>query len=317
MCYSAMVRQDAKNLARTLDAEIEIAWFEEVFKERSNGKKLKLKKELEDMFIKSKNSSYSKIEKLIVAFRESEISRLNSEVEKQKARLEAAESKLKVKETKAALNDQRIATEKIKQFRSSLMSLNAPASDKQLRIYPNEYAPVVIIKKGKRSVVPLRYGCRPFGMPENFDLKYPGCYNARYDNLGKFWKKQFENRRGVVLLSAFFENVKKHDYEKRNLKRGENEENMILKFQPDGIEQMIVPIIWDEWKSDDGELLRSFAIITHEPPEEIAETGHDRCPVFLKPENVDIWLSENTDSKTLFQLLDNKFVPYYSHKIAA
>ena len=312
-----MVRQDAKNLGRTLKAEIEISWFEELFKERSDGKKLKLKKELEDMFVKSGNSSFLAIENVIKEFRSVEIARLSTEVEKQKTRLANAEAKLKIKETKAALNDQRIATDKIKQYSSSIMNLSSPPSDKQLRIYPNEYAPVVIVKNNKRIVVPLRYGCRPFGMPDNFDLKYPGCYNARYDNLDKFWKKQFEKQRGVVLLSAFFENVKKHDYEKRSLKKDEPEENMILKFQPEGIEQMIVPVIWDEWVSGDGEVLRSFAIITDEPPREISETGHDRCPVFLKSENVDLWLNENTDQKSLFQILDDKFVPYYKHQIAA
>ena len=40
-----------------------------------------------------------------------------------------------------------------------------------------------------------------------------------------------------------------------------------------------------------GEVIQSFAIITSDPPEFIARTGHDRCPVFLNEQNGREWLA--------------------------
>jgi putative SOS response-associated peptidase YedK len=155
-------------------------------------------------------------------------------------------------------------------------------------------------------------------MKEDFDRKYPGCYNARRDSLTGFWRKEFGHKHGVLVIRGFFENVKKHDYEGRKLKPGEKEENMVLEFRPQGHEYMYVPCIWDEWKGPEGERLRSFALITDEPPPEIAATGHDRCPIFLKEENIDAWLDPagKTDAE-LFAILDDRERPVYRHEVAA
>jgi putative SOS response-associated peptidase YedK len=93
---------------------------------------------------------------------------------------------------------------------------------------------------------------------------------------------------------------------------------MVLEFRPEGHEYMFVPCIWDEWKDKDGTILRSFALITDEPPPEIAATGHDRCPVFLKEENIDAWLQPSGKSdKELFAILDDRMRPKYRHALAA
>jgi hypothetical protein len=39
---------------------------------------------------------------------------------------------------------------------------------------------------GKRVVRAMRYGCRTSGKPANYDVRYPGTYNARRDNLEGF-----------------------------------------------------------------------------------------------------------------------------------
>jgi len=64
--------------------------------------------------------------------------------------------------------------------------------------------------------------------------------------------------------------------------------------------------------------LLSFAAITDEPPPEVAEAGHDRCIVQIKPENIDAWL--NPDPRSLaacYEILDDRPRPYYEHRLEA
>ncbi|SEF11606.1 Putative SOS response-associated peptidase YedK [Rhizobiales bacterium GAS191] len=49
--------------------------------------------------------------------------------------------------------------------------------------------------------------------------------------------------------------------------------------------------IWESWKHPEtGEVVRTFAVITTEPNELVAEI-HNRMPVIIAPDNYDRWLS--------------------------
>jgi putative SOS response-associated peptidase YedK len=65
--------------------------------------------------------------------------------------------------------------------------------------------------------------------------------------------------------------------------------------------------IYDEWiDKKTGEVLTSFAILTTTPPKFIAEQGHDRCPIFLKSDTYNEWLSLQADGeKTQSFLLES------------
>lgn len=106
----------------------------------------------------------------------------------QKNRLADAERTLVTKETKKALNDQRVATDKIEWFQRKLRDLKSPElKPADSRIFPMRYAPVIVIENGKYVVKPMRYHCRPNGKPDWYDRKFDGLYNARRDSLQKFW----------------------------------------------------------------------------------------------------------------------------------
>jgi putative SOS response-associated peptidase YedK len=61
-----------------------------------------------------------------------------------------------------------------------------------------------------------------------------------------------------------------------------------------------------------------FAAITDEPPAEVAASGHDRCIVPIKPENVDAWLNPDPDNlAALYAILDDRDRPHYEHRMAA
>ena len=64
--------------------------------------------------------------------------------------------------------------------------------------------------------------------------------------------------------------------------------------------------------------LYSFAAITDTPPPEILSTGHTRCVVSLKEENVAEWLRPEQASRgRLDEILSDRQAPYYEHRIAA
>ena len=53
-------------------------------------------------------------------------------------------------------------------------------------------------------------------------------------------------------------------------------------------------------------------------PPEILATGHTRCPISLKEDNVREWLSPSYVSKPrLEEILSDHVEPYYEHRIAA
>ena len=220
--------------------------------------------------------------------------------------------------TKKAQEDQRIATDKITW---SLVKLNdlrrTELKDKDSRIFPGWYTPVMIAEGGKKVIKPMRYQCRPAGKPAFYDSKYPGTYNARRDNLEGFWKNQFGHTHGIMVVSAFYENVSLHKSQQRELAPGEAEQNVVLQFKPRPRHDMLVACLWSHWQGKDDELW-SFAAITDEPPVEIAAAGHDRCIIPIKSENVDAWLDPNPGRLgDLYAILDDRERPYYEHRLAA
>jgi len=153
-------------------------------------------------------------------------------------------------------------------------------------------------------------------MKPDLGKKYPGCYNARRDSLSGFWKNEFGSKHGVIIVTSFFENVLLHDLERRSLAKHEKEKNVVIEFKPRGLDYMVVPVIWDTW-TDGKENFDSFALITDEPPAEVLETGHDRCPIFLNEARIDDWLKPQGKSQNeLFAILDDRSRPFYEHALA-
>jgi hypothetical protein len=71
------------------------------------------------------------------------------------------------------------------------------------------------MENGRRVIKPMRYQCRPAGKPAIYDVKYPGTYNARRDNLEGFWKGLFGSTYGLMLVTAFCEKVSRFRLENR------------------------------------------------------------------------------------------------------
>lgn len=316
MCYSAQVYSDYRRYMRESGARLDIAAFAALF--ASSQRLPQRSKALDALFFVPTSPEEEAVKALLDASNRAQIAMWQQELFNQKARLVQAQRSLEVKTTKRALNDERVATLKIRRLTTRLRSVQTlevtPAS---ARIYPMWYAPIIVCEGGQLVIKPMRFHCRPAGKPPSYDSRYPGCYNARRDNLSGFWKGHFGSSHGVLLASAFYENVARHDLERRPLREGEPEENVVLEFRPRSVDIMHVACIWSRWVGPVGEELLSFAAITDEPPVEVAEAGHDRCIVPLKPSNVTRWLQPDGDTEACDQLLDNRERPYYDHRLAA
>lgn len=60
----------------------------------------------------------------------------------------------------------------------------------------------------------------------------PGSYNSRVDSLSTAWRKVFGFTHGLLLVDAFFENVKRDG------------QNVVLRFDPTPPQQMQVACLW-------------------------------------------------------------------------
>lgn len=276
----------------------------------------KIPKAMKDAFADPRNDAEREIAAIIAEGNAAEAHLLEGELFKQKTRLTNAERALRTKPSKKAENDRRIATDKIQRAQRNLDDLRRKEPlPRDARIFPGQYANVMIWQGGRRTLVPMRYQCRLPGWNEVMERKFPGTYNARRDNLEKTWSKLFGHRHGIMVVNAFYENVSRHRMEHRKLAPGEKEENVVLEFRPVPPHDMLVACLWS---FDERDGLYSFAAITDEPPPEIAAAGHDRCIIPIRREHLDAWLDPDpANLAALHAILDDRDRPYYEHALAA
>lgn len=319
MCYSAQIQADYRKYVKMFGAQMDIREFARLFWERAEGSKAKIPKAMEDVFLGPQTDDERQIKQFIDRFNAEQAVTLEQDLFKQRKRLADAERALQTKVTKAATESRRIATDKIDWTLSRLDDLRRTTpKDRDSRIFPGHYAPVLVVEDGQYVVKPMRYQCRIAGKPANYDTRFPGTYNARRDNLEGFWKPLFGYSHGVMIVSRFYENVSRARMEGRSLAEGEKDENVVLEFTPDSGGDMLVACLWSRWTAKDQPDLLSFAAITDEPPPEVAAAGHDRCIVPIKPENVEAWLHPDASNlDALHAILDDRDRPYYEHRLAA
>ncbi|OUL25899.1 hypothetical protein BV378_14275 [Nostoc sp. RF31YmG] len=310
MCYSAQVLADYRKLVRNYGAVMSLDDFAKLYFHDPGKARPKTPKAMDDGFLLSDEAAVASIAAEVREWNQDEAARWEEQLFAQKTRLNTAERALQTKVTKKAENDVRVAGNKIEQATQKLADLRrTEPKDRDSRIFPGVYAPVIVSEGGRRVIKPMRYQCRVEGSPAFFDQKYPGTYNARRDSLEKFWRKEFGVRHGILVVDTFFENVE-----------GPDGKNQILQFTPRDREPMLVACLWAHWTDPKGQEpdLLSFAAITDEPEPEVAAAGHDRTIINIKPEHIDAWLNPDPNNlAALYAIFDDKRHPYYEHKRAA
>jgi putative SOS response-associated peptidase YedK len=251
MCYSAKVEQNIRDLARQFSATMDYSEVERLMMERLAGRPIRLARGFEWNFSTPQAAQECRIKELDDEYRAKKIAELEQELFKQKKRLADAQRKLKVKETKAALNEQRVATSRIDAAleRIALLKGTQPHEDDH-RIFPLTYAPIILKRDGKNVITLARYHLRQKGKPAFTDRKFPGLYNARRDNLDRFWRSEFGHTHALMVVDSFYENVER------------NGKNVALHFMPRPRYQMLVACLYADWNDPKEGRLLSFAAVT-------------------------------------------------------
>lgn len=315
MCYSAQVIQAVRKMYRQLGLRLDYDEAEKLFVRRLDDPTLNISRGFEANFDEPTTDQGRRIKSAIDEHRSRTASKIEKDLFTQKTRLVNAERSLKAKETKKAREDVRIATAKIDSLTEKLSDLRrSEPKSRDNRIFPMVYAGVIVKENGENLLRPMRYACRPAGKPVFYDKKFPGLYNARRDNLERFWTEQFGHHHAIMVVETFYENVQLHVKEHRELAAGEREQNVVLEFTPNPPQPMLIACLWSRWTDPLEPDLLGFAAITDEPPPDIASAGHDRCIINLRPEHTDAWLSPERFSRNELQaILSDRAVSTFEH----
>jgi putative SOS response-associated peptidase YedK len=316
MCYSAQVWQAYQKYVRAFGADIDLDAFLALYWRRREGDKIETAKGLDAAF--SANDADERCRRIaaeVDAYDGARVTRLEQALFRQKQRLAAAERAWAAKQTRKASEERRIATAKIAWSIDKLARIRRTnLVDDDARIFPGWHVPVMLVEDGRRVVRPMRYQCRVPGKPASYDARFPGTYNARRDSLGGYWKTLFGQHHAVVVAQAFYEHVRRPDPDRP----GEDGENAILQFRPQPAQDMLLACVYARWTAPGHPDLWSFAVITDEPPAEVAAAGHDRCPIPLRPGHLDDWLVPDPRHLERTQaILDDRERPYFEHRLAA
>lgn len=103
------------------------------------------------------------------------------------------------------------------------------------------------------------------------------------------FKNPFKSKRCLIPATGFYE-WKQTD--------GSKQPHFIKSAED---EPLIFAGLFDHWKKDKDEI-QSFTIITTSP-NELMSSLHNRMPVILKPEHIDVWLDLETEDGLLRELL--------------
>ncbi|WP_119462925.1 SOS response-associated peptidase [Rhodospirillaceae bacterium SYSU D60014] len=178
----------------------------------------------------------------------------------------------------------------------------APNLEPRYNMAPTQQAPVVRYnpETGGRSLDLLRWGLVPHWAK---DMTIGNkLINARADGIDTkpSFRSAFAKRRCLVLASGFYEWKKE----------GANKQPYAITLM-DG--SMCFAGLWENWKTPEGDWLRTFTIITTEANDLVAPI-HNRMPVILDPADHAVWLGEQpAEAEELKALLR----PYPAEKMTA
>ena len=326
MCYSAQIYADFQKYER-LGGHLDIRAFVKLFweRKRSGDWVKKLPKAMRDSFACPRNAAEAEVHSIAVEAYRDAAELLVKEIADQTDRLGKAQAVLaSAKPTKKAANDQRVASNKIAAAEAKLDALGTPADSEGLRrIWPGYYCPVLIREPatGERMIVPMRYRCRLPGWTAKDELVKPGTYNARRDKLSTVWRKLFGYNHGIVVAHHFYESVALHRLQGREAVPGERELSVEIRFEPEPEQELYLACLWryvEPAEDEAGAGFYSFAIITRDPPPEVAAAGHDRCVVAIRPKHLEAWLDPNPRYlAALSAILDDPIDVYYHHELVS
>lgn len=282
MCYSILVETNLKKLERDFRAALDFASFEQAYRIRAhNLEAIKIPRAIDRAIAASDHPRAYSCQLLADQYYGDRRAQLAAKVQDQQAKVIDLQAKLAKRwsKTNQQLLDRALRVQAKAEADSA--SLDGPSALRDSQVFQYSYCPVITCRGGQNTISLMRYQLKPrhatADAPSSINM-----FNARRDALltRPSWKPLFGKNHGLVLLNGFYEWVPHPDTGK----------SAIIRFAPDDGLGMWVPCLFDRWHGD-GYHIDSFAVITDEPPAEIAASGHDRCPIYPSWEHVDGWLA--------------------------
>ena len=151
-------------------------------------------------------------------------------------------------------------------------------SKPRYNIAPTQEAPVIVKSAGKRNLELFRWGLIPWWAKD--PTIGNRMINARAETLAEkpAFKDLLGKRRCLVLADGFFE------------WRKEGKSKVPMRFKLKSGEPFAFAGLWDTWKQPDGNLLRTYTIVTTEP-NDVLRPIHNRMPAMLSNEDALKWLA--------------------------
>ena len=168
-------------------------------------------------------------------------------------------------------------------------------------IAPTQQVPVVRAagEEAARELVSLRWGLIPFWAK---DIKIGNrMINARSETVASkpAFRTSLRRKRCAILADGFFEWKKVAD--------GKQPFHIYLKDH----RPFVFAGLWDRWDKGPIDPIESFTILTTSPNDKVAEL-HNRMPVILTPDALELWLDPTVDDASrLVKLLQ----PYAADEI--
>lgn len=166
-------------------------------------------------------------------------------------------------------------------------------------IAPSQKILGITEKNGKRILGEYRWGLVPFWAK---DIKIGfSMINARAETLQTkpAYRNLIAHKRLIIPSDGFYE-WKKIGSDKQP-----------YRFQIESKKVYGFAGLYDQWKSPTGDIIQSCTIITT-TPNTLVKDVHDRMPVILTKENLNIWIDEGTSDK---DLLMNLLTPFPADKM--
>ena len=175
-------------------------------------------------------------------------------------------------------------------FQLRQMSLHLPRS---YNVAPTDEMPVVVEPtEEEREALMMKWGLVPRWTKPG-GKKPPTPFNARAESLSEkpMFRNLIKNRRCLVPANGF--------YEWNQVGGAKQPYYITLPDEP----MFAFAGLYDEFADEDGEVLRSYTVITTEPNELMAEL-HNRMPVILHRDDEEEWLDPDvTEPRQVERLL--------------
>jgi putative SOS response-associated peptidase YedK len=296
MCYSLLIKASLPRLAQEFGAHINQESFAAALAQKNQDPRWRFPRGWEREILTLPNFSQN-LKSLVRESQQLERERWQTEILKFQS-----EAKVQKNQTPKKLD----SLEKKRAKLEVRLNRTIEEEDKDdWRVFPFTFSPILASYGGSRSILAARYRVQGAGgieVPPSYNV-----FNARRDSLQKAatWKPLFGKAHGLSLFTGFYEWVEREQKKEEILFTGTARE---LLWAPALVQGL----------GKNGSSLPSFALITDEPPPEVASAGHDRCPILLSATAISAWLNPGTKSLTeLDSLLDSREKVFYSHRLAA